>query len=223
MDRNIRIIGIISIIVLIILEQVLNMNSFVKQGYKMIFMVIIPLLVIYLYKKSNFKDEYNIKNVTLQDLKVPLYYGIGIFFLGIIGYLILKPIVDSNTLVGGLQERGITLQNIYLSVLYISFINSFIEEFFFRGFIFQHFKKINLATGYIVSSLLFSIYHVLVMFAIFNVIMGFLAMVGLTLVGLFLVYINRTNKSIINSWIVHIFADLGVCSIGIYWFIMMAA
>lgn len=221
MDRRIRIIGVISIIVLIILEQALNMSSFVKQGYKMIFLVLIPLLVIYFYKKSNFIDEYNIKKVKLVDLKIPFYFGVFIFFLGIVGYLILKPIVSEDTLVGGLQDRGITLQNIYLSVLYLSFINSFIEEFFFRGFIYQSFRSINETTGYIVSSLLFSIYHVLVMFAIFDVLMGFLALFGLTVVGLALVWINRTNKSIINSWIVHIFADLGVCSIGIYWFIMM--
>ncbi len=221
MNRIYQIIGLSSIGILILLEQLLELNSFVKQGYKMIFLVAIPLLVIYFIKKSNFMEEYNIKNVKLQDLKIPFYAGIFIFFLGIFGYFILRPIVDTDTLVGGLLDRGITVDNIIWSVLYLSFINSFIEEFFFRGFIFNAFLKINRKTAYIVSSLLFSFYHVLVMFAIFNVLMGILALIGLTIVGLALAYINRTNKSIINSWVVHIFADLGVCSIGIYWFLII--
>ena len=97
--------------------------------------------------------------------------------------------------------------------------DSFVEEFFFRGFVYQHFSKISTNLGYLVSSALFSIYHVLIMFTIFNWIMGVLAIIGLMIVGILLAYINKSNKSIINSWIVHIFADLGVVTIGLYLFL----
>lgn len=221
MQKITRVLSISVIVILIVLERVLEMNSFVKQGYKIVFLVVIPLLIVYLIQKTSFTEEYNFKNVKWGDLKFPLYVGLFIFFLAIVGYFILKPIVPAETLVGGLQSLGITKENIIPSVLYISFINSFIEEFFFRGFLFYEFKGISLKAGYLVSSFLFSLYHVLVMFTIFNWIMGILAMIGLMVVGMTLVYVNRSNKSIINSWIVHIFADLGVCIIGIYWFYMM--
>lgn len=216
-----RVLSVLVIVVLMILEHVLNLNTFEKQGFKILLLVVIPLLMVYFMLKSNFKEEYRLENVKRSDLKEPMIIGVGIFFLAIVGYFILRPIVGTETLVGGLQDLGITKENIIPSVLYLSFVNSFIEEFFFRGFLFYEFKSISLKTGYFVSSLLFSVYHVFVMFTIFNWIMGILAMIGLMIVGLTLVYVNRTNRSIINSWIVHIFADLGVCVIGIYWFYMM--
>ena len=81
---------------------------------------------------------------------------------------------------------------------------------------FNEFSNISKKWGYIVSSAFFSIYHVLVMFALFDWIMGVLSIVGLMIVGIVLALMNESNKSIINSWIVHIFADLGVVTIGIY-------
>ena len=218
MNRIIRIIAIFLIGILIIFEQSLNLDSFVKQGYKFILLVIIPLLIIYLYKKTTFQKEYNLDKVKFQDLIKPLYFGIAIYALTIIGYILFKSIIDTETLINGFQNRGINLQNIVLASVYLCFINSFIEEFFFRGFVYQHFSKVSTNLGYLVSSALFSIYHVLIMFAIFNWIMGVLAIIGLMIVGILLAYINKSNKSIINSWIVHIFADLGVVTIGLYLF-----
>jgi len=220
MSKLIRILGIVLIGVLIFLEQVLELNSFVKQGYKIILLVIIPLVVIYFVKKTTFIKEYNIKDVTISHLKTSFIIGGTLFVLTIIGYFILKVIIEPDILVSGLNDRGITLQNIILAGIYLSFVNSFIEEFFFRGFIYQHFLKINKLTGYLVSSALFTVYNVLVLFGIFNIGMGIVAVFGLMGVGLFLVYVNETNKSIINSWIVHIFADIAVVLIGVYLFLL---
>ena len=216
MNKIIRIVGVVLIGGLILLEQTLNLNSFIKQGYKIVLLVFIPLLIIYLIKKTTFKKEYHFNNVKLHDLKKPLIVGISIYTLTIIGYIILKSIIDPETVINGLNNRGITAQNIIYTSMYLTFINSFIEEFFFRGFIYQYFSEVSNKVGYFVSSGLFSIYHILVMFAIFNWIMGVLAIIGLMIVGMILVYINKNNKSIVNSWIVHIFADLGVVTIGFY-------
>ena len=219
MKSNIRILGILLIGLLVFFEQAFSLNSFVKQGYKVVLLGLIPLLVIYLYKKSTVQIEFNLNKVKIQDLKIPFLVGTSIYVLTIIGYIIIKPIIDTETLINGLQDHGITMQNIVLASLYLSFINSFVEEFFFRGFIYKHFSDISNTLGYLVSSALFSIYHVLLMFAIFNWIMGVLAVIGLMIVGMVLVYINKSNRSIINSWIVHIFADLGVITIGLYLFL----
>lgn len=221
MQKTRRVIGTLVIFILMLLERSLQTNSFEKQGLKILLLVMIPLILIYGIQKSNIIEEYHIKKVNVKDLKLPIYVGVFIFVLAIVGYFILKPIVGTETLVGGLEGLGITKENIILSVLYLSFINSFIEEFFFRGFLFQAFSSISVKMGYFVSSFMFSLYHLFVMFAIFNILMGFLSMIGLMIVGMTLVYVNRSNESFINSWIVHIFADLGVCIIGIYWFYMM--
>jgi len=218
LKSNIRILGILLTGLLIFFEHTLNLNSFAKQGFKIVLLGLIPLLVIYFYKKSTIQIEYNLNKVKILDLKIPVLVGVIIYILTIIGYIIFKPIIDTETLINGLQDNGINLQNIVLASLYLCFINSFIEEFFFRGFLYQHFSEISNKLGYLVSSVLFSIYHVLLMFAIFNWTMGTLALFGLTIVGIVLVYINKSNRSIINSWIVHVFADLGIVTIGLYLF-----
>lgn len=216
MNRWIRIIGVLLIVILILFEQLLQLDSFMKQGYKLVLLVIVPLVVIYRFKRTTFTKEYHFNDLSWRDVKRPLYVGVVLYVLTIIGYIIFRPIIGTDTLVTGLEERGINADNIIFAGLYLSFINSFIEEFFFRGFLYQHFAMCSKTVGYFVSSALFSIYHVLVMFAIFDVLMGIVATLGLGLVGIGLVYINQSNKSIVNSWIVHIFADLAVISIGVF-------
>lgn len=218
MDKKIKYIGVLLVVVLIVLEQVLNLDSFVKQGFKIVLLVFVPFILLYKVRKTTFTEEYQLKSVSFDELKVPLAVGVFIYVGTLVGYLILRSLIDPNLVVDGLKENGITAGNIVLACLYLSFINSFLEEFFFRGFMFKEFSKITVTWGYIVSSAFFSVYHVLVMFTLFDWIMGVISIVGLFLVGLVLTYMNRTNKSIINSWIVHVFADLGVVTIGLYLF-----
>lgn len=218
MNRKYQLISVFVVFVLIILEQVLQLDSIMKQGFKFVLLVIIPIVVIYKVKKTSFVKEFNIKDVRLHNLRMPFVVGGAIYLLTIIGYVLFQPIIDPDLIVEGLNGSGITTKNIILASIYLCFINSFLEEFFFRGFMFNEFSKISNKWGYLVSSVFFSIYHVLVMFTLFDWIMGVLSIIGLTIVGMILVYMNKTNKSIINSWIVHIFADLGVVTIGLYLF-----
>lgn len=218
MNRKYQIISVLVVVILITLEQVLQLDSIVKQGFKIVLLVIVPLIVIYQMKKTTFGKEFNIENVTFKELKIPLIIGVTIYLLTLIGYVLFVPLIDPDLVVDGLNGSGITTKNIILASIYLSFINSFLEEFFFRGFMFNEFSKISNKWGYIVSSAFFSIYHVLVMFTLFDWIMGVISIIGLMVVGIILAYMNKTNKSIINSWIVHIFADLGVVTIGLYLF-----
>lgn len=218
MNRKYQIISVLVVVILIAFEQVLQLDSIVKQGFKIVLLVIIPIIVIYQMKKTTFGKEFNINNVTFKDLKIPLIIGVTIYLLTLIGYVLFMPLIDPDLVVDGLNGSGITTKNIILASIYLCFINSFLEEFFFRGFMFSEFSKISNKWGYIVSSAFFSIYHVLVMFTLFDWIMGVISIIGLMIVGMILAYMNQTNKSIINSWVVHIFADLGVVTIGLYLF-----
>ena len=56
---------------------------------------------------------------------------------------------------------GITLDNFIYVTIYISFLNSFLEEFFYRGYAFITLKKhLNRKISYIFSASLFAIYHI---------------------------------------------------------------
>lgn len=80
------------------------------------------------------------------------------------------------------------------------------------------YQKGNKKLAYIFSALLFSIYHVSIFKTWFNWIVIALALTGLFIGGIIFNAINVKAKSIVNSWIIHIFADIAIILIGIKMF-----
>ena len=59
------------------------------------------------------------------------------------GYFLLKDIFDFSSVTTSLTNNiGVTGRNYIFVSLYISFVNSLLEEFFFRGFAFITLKRI---------------------------------------------------------------------------------
>jgi membrane protease YdiL (CAAX protease family) len=114
---------------------------------------------------------------------------------------------------------GVTANNFILVALYISFINSLLEEFFFRGYAFvvlkQHVHKLY---AYFFSAILFSLYHVGMMQGWFDFYIYILSMLGLLIGGLIFNYLNDRWDSIYPSWLVHIFANLAINTVGLILF-----
>ena len=110
---------------------------------------------------------------------------------------------------------GITSDNFIYVSLYISLMNSFLEEFFFRGYGFITLKKY---TGrrfaYIFSSLIFAAYHVGMLIGMFD--LGTLALLlfGLIVGGCIFNYLNEKNNNIYPSWFVHMFANFAINTVG---------
>lgn len=88
---------------------------------------------------------------------------LGLLVYGVIagGYFCTKSFVDFSQVTGTLQEKhGITGENFIFVSLYISLTNSFLEEFFFRGFAFLSLKPyIGRKLAYVFSPALFAFYH----------------------------------------------------------------
>jgi membrane protease YdiL (CAAX protease family) len=104
--------------------------------------------------------------------------------------------------------------DIFVAV-YITFGNSFIEEYFFRGFIFLKLHESGCRkTAYVFSSLLFSLYHIMMFRDWFTLPIFLLSVAGLAGVGFLFDYMNIKYKSIYNSWISHILADSAIMFIG---------
>ena len=73
----------------------------------------------------------------------------------------LKDVFDFSAITGALTDNiGVNAENFIIVSLYISFINSLLEEVFFRGFAFINLKRI---TGrkfaYFFSAGIFAVYH----------------------------------------------------------------
>ena len=68
--------------------------------------------------------------------------------------------------------------------------------------------------AYLVSALAFGLYHIGIMSDWFNVVIFLLALIALFGVGLIFNYFNEESKNIYNSWLVHMFANFALNTIG---------
>ena len=70
------------------------------------------------------------------------------------------------------ENIGVKSSNFIFVAIYISFANSLLEEFFFRGFAFLKLKEVSSRKfAYIFSALAFSIYHLAMMIGWFDIVL----------------------------------------------------
>jgi membrane protease YdiL (CAAX protease family) len=198
-----------------IIEQILNVDYFVKSTCKIGLFTFIPYLYIKLVKKESIKNSLNLGEFQLKRLKLGFILGFFSFSIVIIGYIIFSKYIDTQTLVENLNKIKVNKNNFIYIGLYIIFVNSFLEEFFFRGFIFLNiYEEGNKHMAYIYSSALFALYHMGMIQSWFNMYLIILCMISLMGVGIVFNYLNTRSKNYMNSWIVHILADISIILIG---------
>jgi len=173
--------------------------------------------IIYILKTGDNVVKDSIINKKRSKLfSLSTFLGIIIFVIIIISFNFLKQYIDIPQLVGEFEDKyKINKTNIVYYGLYITFINSLIEEFFFRGFIFLNIKKLKYKKlAYIISSLAFAIYHIANFQNWFSIGMFLFVSVGLFIGGCIFNYLDDKQETFLNSWFVHIAADLAIILIG---------
>lgn len=199
--------------VMAVVDGIIKPHYAIKSGIKLGLFLVLPFVYSWGNKdislKSIFKaDKKGIKMAFL--LCVPVY----VIILG--GYMILKNVFDFSNITTTLTDGiGVNRENFVLVSLYISFVNSLLEEFFFRGFAFMTLKKVSTVKfAYIFSSLMFALYHVAMMIGWFSVWVYLIIVAGLIVGGMLFNYINTKSGSIYTSWFVHMFANFAINTVG---------
>ncbi|MBO5407822.1 MAG: CPBP family intramembrane metalloprotease [Clostridia bacterium] len=155
-----------------------------------------------------------------KSLKLPLLLGVGCCLVIWVGYTLLYSFFDSQQILSGLKAQGITKVQYPFVFLHIVLINSFLEEFFFRGFLFrQSFLKGNKRFAYLFSSILFAFYHISIFNSWFSPAMVAFCIVGLVVAGLFFCEVDRRCDNIYGGWLLHVGANLGINVIGAWLFL----
>jgi len=141
-----------------------------------------------------------------------------IVFVGILGgYALLRPWLDLSAVTANLGgKEGITAATFPLVALYISFGNSMLEEFFFRGFAFLTAER-KTSRVWLFSALAFALYHVAIMGSWFHPIWFGLFIAGLAVAGMFFNWLDRRG-TIWPAWLVHMAANLAINLIGMRMF-----
>ncbi|MCG8484399.1 MAG: CPBP family intramembrane metalloprotease [Clostridia bacterium] len=215
MGITIIFITILTVALLYLCDQVLTLSYNAKIVIKLILFTCGPFLYIRKADYNFFKESiYNVRKI--NDLKVSLIFGVLVIIIIAMAYITVKQYIDIDTLIHEFENKyKINKQNIIYYGLYITFINSLLEEAFFRGFIFLNLKKLGFKKwAYIVSSLAFSVYHIANFQNWFSWQVFLLACTGLFIGGTIFNYLDDKPNTFLNSWFVHICADLAIILIG---------
>lgn len=217
--KNKRLYIIISLLVLSLAvtytDAFIKPNYFTKIPIKVIAFLAIPISYFLIYKKefNQFKRLFKHKK---NDIKKALSIGIPIYILIVTAYYLTRNIIDYSNVAPNLtKSMGITKSNFLYVTLYISILNSFLEEFFFRGYGFITLKKYTSKKfAYIFSPILFAIYHIGMLINSFHPGIIILLLVGLFIGGCIFNYLNEKNNNIYVSWLVHMLCNLGINTVG---------
>lgn len=194
-------------------------NYFVKIPIKIVFFLIGPILF-FIINKKEFREFVKLFRFNNKKILKSLLLGVLMYLLLILGYILLNDVIDFSNVTNSLTNgMGITSDNFIYVFIYISIINSFLEEFFFRGYGFITLKNhSNRKFAYLFSSFIFSIYHIGMLFEMFDFWVLIILLFGLIIGGFIFNYLNERNNNIYSSWFVHMFANLGINTIGLILF-----
>lgn len=221
--RYLLVSSIFTVALLYISDQVMTLSYMSKIILKIILFTIFPMIYMIQTGDNILKSSLrNLKGNGTNNHKMNLGAVLGfIVFTIIIGaYFFMNKYIDSTQLILEFQEKyKINKGNIVSYSVYLVFVNSFLEEFFFRGFIFLNIKKLGMKkTAYVFSALLFAVYHIANFQNWFHVVVFILVLFGLFVGGYLFNYLDDKQETFLNSWFVHICADLAIVLIGFYIF-----
>ncbi len=204
---------IVFCIVMAFIDGVFKANYFVKSAIKLVLFLGAPLVYAGFDKEIELKPLFklNKSGVKSAALLAVLIYAV---ILG--GYLLLKDIFDFSGITKSLTSNiGVKRENFVFVSLYISFVNSLLEEFFFRGFTFISLQKnANNKFAYIFSAGVFALYHIAMMIGWFSIGIFAIVLAGLFAGGIIFNYLNSKSRTIYPSWFVHMFANFAINTIG---------
>ncbi len=197
------------------IDAVVQPPYFSKIPIKILFFLILPLLYFVIWREE-WKEFAALFRFRTRGLLLSVLLGAAIFSVILGTYFITCGFIDFSGVTSSLtSEMGITADNFLWVAVYISVMNSFLEEFFFRGFGFITLKKyVDRKFAYIFSPILFAVYHVGMLLGMFHPAVLALILIGLIAGGLIFNALNDRLGNLYPSWFVHMAANFAINTIG---------
>lgn len=215
--------GLISLILLplavIGVQLALDLDSrFGVAGYALykVFMIVPPLLYCRRHRIGILRDIVKPGNwrrglpvaMGLAALAVAIFWGV-YFTLG-------DQLLDKVKIAAKINDQFmVSAATVYLVAPFTIFANSFLEEFFYRGFAFGRLVKKNRRWGYLLPAVAFTVQHILFIHHWMTILPLTLAVIGLFALALILQRLYETSDTLIAPWVVHAGGDLAMMGIAV--------
>lgn len=208
--------AIIAVAVMCTVESILQPGYVWKSAVKITMFFGSVVLFYLLYKDEKIKEHFKIKNKKAFAVSSV----IALLTIGVIigAYALIQDYVDPNQIKDSLlNKEKVSVDNFLYVALYISAVNSFLEEIFFRGLLFLQVKKLGYRKlAYNLSALFFAVYHIGIVSGWFNIWVFLLVIFLLYVAGVILNFAAEKCDSFLGSWVIHIAANIGINAIGCF-------
>ena len=202
-------------ILIVFSRQFGEMNYFVSSIYKLVFFV--PLVYRMFFYKRSFKrsvtEGFKWKQFKRNFLPT---LGLSVLFAGIFlsAFLIFKGYLNFDSMIYNLKELvGVDKSNILYIGAYVIFLNSVLEEYFWRGFMFKELKSVGAVTAYVLTGLGFALHHVMLIYAWFSWPYIIVMALGLAGFGMVMNWVYE-RYGLFSCWFIHLVQDVVMVSIG---------
>lgn len=216
--NGILLLGVLSIAVMFVVDFWIQPTFVIKSAIKVVLFLGVPLMYGYLNRYVDIKSIF--KTHSKKQLQYSILLGV-VIYLVIVGlYFVFARYLDLENIRLLLEGNlGVNQNNFIFVGIYIAVFNSLLEEFFFRGFLFLGLKSLGMGfLSTLMSAGMFAVYHVAIVANWFNIWIFLLVMLGLFVGGLIFNALNNRNENIYNSWLVHMFANLAINTVGLLMF-----
>lgn len=181
----------------------------IKSGVKIILFLGAPVICQLVFRDPTLQA---VIRPNRKGILRAILMGLAVYAVILVGFFLLKSRVDFTSVLNNLPD-GVSKSTFPFVALYISFINSLLEEFFFRGFAYLSLRD-RCKGAALFSAVAFALYHTAMMLGWFPPMVFILALVGLTVGGLIFNYLDSRDGSIYTGWLVHMFANFAINTIG---------
>lgn len=199
--------------VMSLVDGVIRPDYWTKSAIKVLLFLGLPFVLTRFFRQLRFGSLFRFQK---KGFFIALGLGVGLYVLTLCAYQVVKLFYDFSVVAENLSENaGVTRDNFLLISLYISFINSLLEEFFFRGFLFTNLKGLTSRRfAYLFSAAAFALYHMGMLRGWFSPLLFLLALTALIVGGMIFNFLNEKQETIYTSWLVHMCVNFAINTIG---------
>lgn len=204
-------------VIMAVIDGIIKPPYAIKSAAKLLLFLIVPLICSKALGGIKLK---NLFRANKKGMKFAFSLCIPVFAVILGAYALFRNVFDFSMITDALTgDIGVNKDNFVFVAMYISFVNSLLEEFFFRGFAFLALaESASEKYAYIFSAGVFALYHIAMMTGWFSVAVFALALIGLFVGGSIFNYLNIRGGNIYTSWLVHMFANFAINLIGFHLF-----
>ena len=199
--------------VMALVDGVAQPSYGIKSVIKIGLFLMVPFVLSLLDRTVSIRGMFKFR---ARGMATALVLGAELYALILGAYFVAARFFDFSGIARSLSGNlGVDGENFLWVAVYISFLNSLLEEFFFRGFVFTNLRRsASRPVAYGFSAAAFALYHVAMMIGWFPIPVYAVVIVGLSVGGLIFNYLNEKFETLYVSWFVHVFASFAINTVG---------